>query len=69
MGTTFRLARRALLALPLAVVLPAHGATITVTDLTDRAAGAPPGSGAGVAGDLRHAILNANSSDVIQFAC
>ncbi len=69
MGTIFRLARRALLALPVAVALPTHAAPITVTDLTDTMAGTPPGSGAGVAGDLRHAILNANSGDVIQFAC
>ncbi len=69
MGTIARLARCALLALPVAVTLPAHAATITVTDLTDAMAGTPPGSGAGVAGDLRHAILNANSGDVIQFAC
>ncbi len=48
---------------------PALAATITVTSLTDGAAGTPPGAGGGVAGDLRHAILSATSGDVIEFAC
>lgn len=59
----------AALALAVGLALPAQAATVTVTDLTDGAAGTPAGSGSGNAGDLRHTILNANSGDVIQFAC
>jgi len=67
----------ALLSAGLALTMPVHAATITVTDLTDQAAGTPPGSGAGVgtgtgattSGDLRYAIQNADPGDVIEFAC
>jgi hypothetical protein len=40
-----------------------------VTSSGDTAQGAPPGTGAGVAGDLRHAILNSNPADAIVFSC
>jgi len=40
-----------------------------VTSYGDTAAGAPPGTGLGVAGDLRNAILNSNPGDAIVFSC
>jgi hypothetical protein len=46
---------------------PAAGTIVSA--FTDAAPGAPPGSGAGVAGDLRHAIINSNPGDTIVFNC
>lgn len=48
---------------------PAGAATLTVTDFGDGAAGTPPGTGNGNAGDLRAQMLAAGSGDVITFAC
>jgi len=47
-------------------------ATFTVTAFTDTAAGTPPGTGTGAAGDLRSAILLANTAggaNTINFSC
>jgi hypothetical protein len=47
----------------------AHAAVLTVTQFTDSASGGLAGTGAGVAGDLRRAILSANPGDTINFSC
>ncbi len=55
--------------LALVGTLPDTAWAVMVTDLTDGAAGTPAGAGLGNAGDLRHAIINANDGDVIEFDC
>jgi hypothetical protein len=47
----------------------ASAATITVTLTTDSASGGLAGTGPGVAGDLRNAILSSVSGDTIVFSC
>ncbi len=66
-------ARMTLAALGAAAVLgaawPADAVTRTVTLNTDTVPGTPAGTGAGTAGDLRHAMSNATAGDVIEFDC
>lgn len=64
-----------LLALPLAALLlsaPANASTFTVTVCTDTVSGGAAGTGAGIAGDLRYALLEANAAggaNTIVFNC
>jgi hypothetical protein len=50
-------------------VTPAGAVTFTVTLNTDAASGGAAGTGPGNSGDLRSAILAANSGDTIRFNC